>query len=148
MQKAAPKFLKRRSSCLLARLEYECVILDEAHRARRRIKHVQRLAAIHGLFGQIPDTLEAAWIETALGNNEAVIKEIDALPTRHPLETKCRQISQVDFETYSKVLNSMPFWVSWNLGGESHLPAITRWMVSNTRSRFFPKSTAKKRITR
>lgn len=81
-------------------LRYRDSIEDRVHRLLS-----ERLAAIHDLFGQIPDTLEAAWIETALGNNEAALREIDALPTQHPFEAKYNQISQVDFESCSKVLN-------------------------------------------
>ncbi len=81
-------------------LRYRDSIEDRVHRLLS-----ERLAAIHDLFGQIPDTLEAAWIETALGNNEAALREIDALPTQHPFEARYNQISQVDFESCSKVLN-------------------------------------------
>ncbi|MFT6380894.1 MAG: superfamily II DNA or RNA helicase [Akkermansiaceae bacterium] len=64
-----------------------------------------RLENIHAVFGQIPDTLEAAWIETAVGDIEHARQEINAIPEKHPFEAKYNQISAVDFESCSKVLN-------------------------------------------
>jgi len=64
-----------------------------------------RLENIHAVFGQIPDTLEAAWIETAIGDIKHARQEINAIPEKHPFEAKYHQISKVDFESCSKVLN-------------------------------------------
>lgn len=64
-----------------------------------------RLENIHALFGQIPDTLEAAWIETAVGDKKSAQQKIDAVPLKHPFEAKYNQISSIDFESCSQVLN-------------------------------------------
>lgn len=64
-----------------------------------------RLKNIHSIFGQIPDTLEAAWIDTAVGNIEHAKQKIDAIPEKHPFEAKYNQIATIDFESCSKVLN-------------------------------------------
>lgn len=81
-------------------MRYRDSIEDRVHQML-----AERLEQIHALFGQIPDTLEAAWIEMAVGNQEAAKQQIEAVPTEHPFEAKYNQIEAVDFETCSKVLN-------------------------------------------
>ncbi len=65
-----------------------------------------RLEAIHQLFGQIPDVLEAVWIDAALGKIECAKQTIDAVPQQHPLEIKYHQIKNVPWETCAKVLDA------------------------------------------
>ena len=43
-----------------------------------------RLRAIGNLFGQIPDTLEDAWVNLALCKAEAARRIIDQAPEQHP----------------------------------------------------------------
>ena len=64
-----------------------------------------RLKHIHNLFGQIPDTLEAAWIAAALGDERKARETIDAVPEKHPFEAKYNQIASINWESCSEVLN-------------------------------------------
>lgn len=65
-----------------------------------------RLEQIHQMFGQIPDVLEAAWIEVAIGNQERAKEIIDAVPQRHPFEMKYNKVENIDWESCSNVLNT------------------------------------------
>jgi len=66
----------------------------------------QRLAAISGMFGQLPDTLEDVWVTMAQkGKNEA-LQKIDEVPTVHPFQLRYDRISNVDWESCSEVLDS------------------------------------------
>ena len=66
-----------------------------------------RLADIYGLFGQIPDVLEDAWIAVALGEKERAQQIIDALPEKHPFEIRyADKVEKVDWETYREVLDA------------------------------------------
>jgi len=64
-----------------------------------------RLKHIHDLFGQIPDTLEAAWIAAALGDDRKARETIDAVPQQHPFEAKYNQIASINWESCAEVLN-------------------------------------------
>jgi len=64
-----------------------------------------RLEDIYALFGQIPDVLEDAWIEVANGEIEKAKKLIDSVKPKHPFDEKYNQISEIDWESCSKVLN-------------------------------------------
>lgn len=66
-----------------------------------------RLEHIFDLFGQIPDVLEDAWVEVALGSKEKAREIIDAVPIQHPFEMKYNRIEKVDFELCSEVLNHL-----------------------------------------
>ena len=66
-----------------------------------------RLEDIYGLFGQIPDVLEDAWIAMALGEKERAQQIIDALPEKHPFEIRYTdKVDKVDWETYCEVLDA------------------------------------------
>jgi len=66
-----------------------------------------RLRAIRDLFGQLPDTLEDAWVEVALKDEERAREIIDQVPTVHPFEMRYdRHVETVDWESCSKVLDS------------------------------------------
>ena len=65
-----------------------------------------RLEAIHGLFGQIPDTLENAWIEIAMNNEEKARELIDRTTlTRNPFDVKYSKVEDVDWETSPLVID-------------------------------------------
>lgn len=65
-----------------------------------------RLANIYGMFGQIPDVLEDAWVAVAENNIEEARKIIDAVPEQHPFEIKYQtQLSASDWESCVNVLN-------------------------------------------
>jgi superfamily II DNA or RNA helicase len=66
-----------------------------------------RLEQIHQMFGQIPDVLESAWIEIALGNQERAKEIIDAVPQKHPFEMKYNKIENINWESCSTVLNAL-----------------------------------------
>lgn len=64
-----------------------------------------RLEDIYALFGQIPDVLEDVWIDVANGEVEKAKKLIDSVKPKHPFDEKYNQISEIDWESCSKVLN-------------------------------------------
>ncbi|WP_199317067.1 helicase-related protein [Chroococcidiopsis sp [FACHB-1243]] len=64
-----------------------------------------RLAEIHGLFGQIPDILQDAWINVALGEEEQAKKLIENIKTIHPFDERYSTVENIDWESCSKVLN-------------------------------------------
>jgi superfamily II DNA or RNA helicase len=64
-----------------------------------------RLEHIYNLFGQIPDVLEAVWVDIALGKKESAKERIKELPTQSPFELRYDRITKVDFEKCSVVLN-------------------------------------------
>ena len=65
-----------------------------------------RLQDIYDMFGQIPDVLEDAWVEMALGNRDKAQKIIDALPDTHPFQLRYTSVEKVDWETCREVLDS------------------------------------------
>jgi ERCC4-related helicase len=66
----------------------------------------QRLENIRNMFGQIPDILEDAWVEVAIGNRKQAEEIINAVPVRNPFEIRYDRIETVDFESCSEVLNA------------------------------------------
>jgi hypothetical protein len=67
-----------------------------------------RLEAIHGLFGQIPDTLEDVWVKVALNDEQAAQQLIDSTTAaRNPFDVKYSKAEDADWETCASVLNSM-----------------------------------------
>ncbi|MEZ4521154.1 MAG: helicase-related protein [Thermomicrobiales bacterium] len=64
-----------------------------------------RLEGIHGLFGQIPDTLEDVWVNVALRQEELALETIDEVPEQHPFELKYDRIEDVDWESCAQVLD-------------------------------------------
>jgi len=67
----------------------------------------ERLKGIHDMFGQIPDVLEDAWIDLALGEKEEALKLIHSIPIEHPFEIRYNRIANVPWERYSTVLNNL-----------------------------------------
>ena len=67
-----------------------------------------RLEAIHGLFGQIPDTLEDVWVQVALNDEKAANQLIDrTAATRNPFDVKYSKVEDADWETCATVLNDI-----------------------------------------
>jgi superfamily II DNA/RNA helicase len=64
-----------------------------------------RLAAIHQIFGQIPDVLEDIWIEIAMGEIERAKQTIDAVPKQHPFEIKYHKLEKIAWESCTEVLD-------------------------------------------
>lgn len=67
----------------------------------------ERLANIHGLFGQIPDVLEDVWVDVALNDIEEARKKIDEVPNQHPFELRYHtHVGKVDWEHCATVLDA------------------------------------------
>ncbi|MBT6340362.1 MAG: DEAD/DEAH box helicase family protein [Desulfobacula sp.] len=65
-----------------------------------------RLEDIFSLFGQIPDILEDVWIDVANGEIEKAKKLIDSVKPKHPFDERYNQISEIDWESCSTVLDA------------------------------------------
>jgi PLD-like domain/Helicase conserved C-terminal domain/SNF2-related domain len=79
-----------------------------ANSVEDRVHHLlsQRLQNIHRLFGQIPDVLEDAWIQIALGEIKKAEQTINELPEQHPFDLKFSKVEKVSWETCATVLHS------------------------------------------
>jgi len=75
------------------------------------------MANIRNMFGQIPDTLEDVWVAAALRDEEEARRVIDAVPKRHPFAMRYDRIANVDWESCSRVLDSVSqlevLWKAW-----------------------------------
>ena len=72
-------------------------------RVRRLLS--ERLENVSRLFGQLPDTLEDAWVRVALGEIEEAKRTIDAVPDEHPFALRYREeVRRVDWESCARVL--------------------------------------------
>lgn len=90
-----------RDKVLIYNLRYKGSVEDRVHEILS-----DRLQDIYRLFGQIPDVLEAVWIDVALGDIEKARRTIDAVPRQHPFELKYHRIQKVPWESCTKVLDS------------------------------------------
>ena len=92
-----------RSEIWIANLRYRGSVEDRVHQVL-----ADRLEAIHGLFGQIPDTLEDVWVQMALNDEQAANQLIDrTTATRNPFDAKYSKVEDADWETCAAVLNGM-----------------------------------------
>ena len=90
-----------RSEIWIANLRYRDSVEDKVHQVL-----ADRLEAIHGLFGQIPDTLEDVWVQVALNDAHAANQLIDrTTATRNPFDVKYSKVEDADWETCSTVLD-------------------------------------------
>ena len=90
-----------RSEIWIANLRYRDSVEDKVHQVL-----ADRLEAIHGLFGQIPDTLEDVWVQVALNDADAAKQLIDrTTATRNPFDIKYSKVEDADWETCSTVLD-------------------------------------------
>ena len=64
-----------------------------------------RLEDIHGLFGQIPDVLQDAWVNVAIGEEERAKKLIDNIRPKHPFDKRYSKVENINWESCSRVLN-------------------------------------------
>jgi hypothetical protein len=90
-----------RDEVFICNLRYRGSVEDRVHQLLSG-----RLQAIYGLFGQLPDTLEDAWVAVALQNEERARQIIDKVPESHPFEMRYDRIEPVDWESCSTVLDS------------------------------------------
>jgi len=87
----------------IANLRYRDSVEDKVHQVL-----ADRLEAIHGLFGQIPDTLEDVWVQVALNDEQTANQLIDrAVSTRNPFDAKYSKVEEADWETCALVLNGV-----------------------------------------
>ena len=87
----------------IANLRYRDSVEDRVHQVL-----ADRLEAIHGLFGQIPDTLEDVWVQVALNDEQAAQQLIDrTTATRNPFDVKYSKVEDADWETCASVLNAV-----------------------------------------
>jgi PLD-like domain/Helicase conserved C-terminal domain/SNF2-related domain len=92
-----------RSEIWIANLRYRDSVEDRVHQVL-----ANRLEAIHGLFGQIPDTLEDVWVQVALNDEAAANQLIDrTTATRNPFDAKYSKVEDADWETCALVLNGL-----------------------------------------
>jgi hypothetical protein len=92
-----------RSEIWIANLRYRDSVEDRVHQVL-----ADRLEAIHGLFGQIPDTLEDVWVRVALHDEQAAHQLIDrTAATRNPFDAKYSKVEDADWETCASVLNAL-----------------------------------------
>jgi hypothetical protein len=92
-----------RSEIWIANLRYRDSVEDRVHQVL-----ADRLESIHGLFGQIPDTLEDVWVQVALNNEQAAHQLIDrTTATRNPFDVKYSKVEDADWETCASVLNAV-----------------------------------------
>ena len=87
----------------MSHLRYRDSVEDRVHQVL-----ADRLEAIHGLFGQIPDTLEDVWVKVALDDEQAANQLIDrTAATRNPFDIKYSRVEDADWETSPLVLDPM-----------------------------------------
>jgi hypothetical protein len=92
-----------RNEVWIANLRYRDSVEDRVHQVL-----ADRLEAIHGLFGQIPDTLEDVWVQVALNDEQAARQLIDrTTATRNPFDAKYSKVDDADWETCASVLNGL-----------------------------------------
>ncbi len=84
-------------------LRYRGSVEDRVHQLLS-----ERFASIHSIFGQIPDTLEDVWVETALSREAEAKRLIDAVPLTHPFELRYDRIESVDWESCVTPLAEAP----------------------------------------
>jgi hypothetical protein len=91
-----------REEVWIANLRYLGSVEDRVHNLLS-----SRLAAIHTLFGQIPDTLKDVWVQIA-ENDEAKANELieRTAETQNPFDAKYSKVEDAQWETCSTVLNA------------------------------------------
>lgn len=89
-----------RNTVYVYNMRYKGSVEDRVHELLSN-----RLAAIHQIFGQIPDVLEDLWIEIAMGKIERAKQTIDAVPKQHPFEIKYHKLEKIAWESCTEVLD-------------------------------------------
>ncbi len=93
---------QRHAEVWVANLRYRGSVEDRVHELLS-----VRLAAIHELFGQIPDTLEDVWVKVAMGEQDEASRLIDRTVAvrRNPFDRKYSKVADIDWETHATVLD-------------------------------------------
>ena len=101
-----------RSEIWIANLRYRGSVEDRVHQVL-----ADRLEAIHGLFGQIPDTLEDVWVQVALNDEQSANQLIDrTAATRNPFDVKYSRVEDADWETSPLVLDPISVKEALSIG--------------------------------
>ncbi len=90
-----------RSEVLIYNMRYRDSVEDRVHQLLS-----SRLQAIRDLFGQLPDTLEDAWVAVAQHDVVRAQQIIAAVPSVSPFEMKYDRIEPVDWESCAEVLDA------------------------------------------
>lgn len=91
------------SEVWIANLRYRGSVEDRVHQVL-----ASRLAAIHQLFGQIPDTLEDVWVKIALETEQEALKLIDRTSAaRNPFDKKYSKVEDANWESSAMVLDPL-----------------------------------------
>jgi hypothetical protein len=88
-----------RDEVYVCNLRYRGSVEDRVHQLLSA-----RLEYIFDLFGQVPDVLEAVWIDVATGQIDAARRRIDAMPKQHPFDARYAKVENIDWETCATVL--------------------------------------------
>ena len=91
-----------RDTVRLLNMRYRDSVEDRVHELLS-----DRLEDIHELFGQIPDVLEDAWVDIALGEIDAASKLIDGVKPQHPFDEKYSKVEDIDWESCQTVLSNV-----------------------------------------
>jgi hypothetical protein len=88
-----------RDEVFVCNLRYRGSVEDRVHQLLS-----SRLESIFDLFGQIPDVLDAVWIDVAQGDVEEARKRIDGLDRVHPFDARYARVENLDWESCAKVI--------------------------------------------
>lgn len=80
-----------RDEVFVCNLRYRGSVEDRVHQLLS-----SRLEYIFDLFGQIPDVLDAVWIDVAQGNLDEARKRIDGLDRVHPFDARYARVDSLD----------------------------------------------------
>ncbi len=89
-----------RDEVYVCNLRYRGSVEDRVHQLLS-----SRLEFIYDLFGQIPDVLEALWIDVAQGRIDEARRLIDGLQETHPFDDRYAKVESIDWESCAKVLS-------------------------------------------
>ncbi len=90
-----------RDEVLLYNMRYRDSVEDRVHELLS-----ERLEDIFELFGQVPDILEDAWVDIALGDKQEAQRKIRSIPKRHPFDERYSQVTNIDWDSCSQVLDA------------------------------------------
>lgn len=91
-----------REEILIYNMRYRDSVEDRVHELLS-----SRLEEIHGLFGQIPDTIEDAWVNVALGDKAEAQRKINNLAVKHPFDERYSKVEDnLNWDSCSTALDS------------------------------------------
>ena len=90
-----------RDQVLLYNMRYRDSVEDRVHELLS-----ERLEDIFELFGQVPDILEDAWVDIALGDEQEAQRKIRSIPKRHPFDERYSEVANIDWDSCSNVLDA------------------------------------------